>query len=726
VISSRLNLLLVFAALWTTALANATPTPVEAPATPLRPVTETYQGVKVTDPYRWLENSTDSEVQKWTEAQAQYAKDFLEHLPNRGKIKAKLQKWNDFKSSSYRALSFDGDRYFALKLQPPKNQAILVTLNSLADTKTEHVILDPNILDKTGTTAIDFFVPSIDGKQVAVSLSKGGSEEGTVHIYKVADGKELAEQIPLVNKPTGGGSVAWNKDGSGFFYTRYPHASERAKEDMDFYQQIYFHKLGDDPENDSYSLGKDFPRIAEIFLQTSRNGRFTFATVANGDGGEFAHYVLSPSGKWTQITQFSDKATHAALGMHDDLYLVSLAGSPRGRILHLSLEKPDIKKATVFAAENENVISEILPMENQVYVNCLVGGPTEIYIFDLAGQHQGTLAVSSPSDNGGMGRGQGEQIVFKSQSYTQPAAWYEFSPAGKGTAAGEHKPTPSKTALVNKSPVSFSDIEVNRQFAQSKDGTKVPMTILSKKGVKLDGKNPTLLYGYGGYSISLTPRFMTDVHLWLEHGGVYVVANLRGGGEFGESWHREGNLTKKQNVFDDFIACAQYLVDNHYTNPNKLAIEGGSNGGLLMGAALTQRPELFHAVVSHVGIYDMLRVETDPNGAFNVTEFGTVKDPAQFKALYDYSPLHHVKDGVAYPATLLLTGANDGRVNPYHSKKMAARLQAVSAGLKSAGQPALLRVTFDGGHGIGKSVTQKVNEEADVYAFLFSQLGMKY
>ena len=683
------------------------------PPTPLRPVTDTYQSTQVVDPYRWLENANDSEVQKWTRSQADFAKAALNSLPYRGEIKTKLQEWNDFKSSSYRDVSYQGSHYFALKLQPPKNQAILVSLDSLQNTQSERVILDPNLLDSAGTTAIDFFVPSLDGKKVAVSLSKGGSEEGTVHVYQSVDGKELSDLIPLVNKPTGGGSLAWNKDGSGFFYTRYPLAGERPKEDMDFFQQIYFHKLGDDIGKDIYSLGKDFPRIAEVFLGSSLDGNHTLAVVANGDGGEFAHYVIGSDGKWIQLTQFSDKITQAALGLHDDLYLVSLNGSPRGKILHLSLKTPDLKKATVFAKENENVVSAILPTTDHLFVNYLVGGPTEIRIFDLAGKSERTISVTPPSDNSDIGRAKGNGIVFKSQSYTQPPAWYEFS--------GENKQTsPRKTALFTKSPVDFSDIEVQRKFAKSKDGTQVPLTILTKKGLKLDGGNPTLLYGYGGYSVSLTPKFMADIHLWLDHGGVYAVANLRGGGEFGEAWHRAGNLAKKQNVFDDFIACAQFLIGSHYTNHDKLAIEGGSNGGLLMGAAVTQRPDLFHAVVSHVGIYDMLRVETDSNGAFNVTEFGTVKNPEQFEALYGYSPFHHVKEGTSYPAIMLLTGANDGRVNPYHSKKMAARLQAVSI------NPVLLRVTFDGGHGIGRSVTQKVEEEADVDAFLFSQLGMKY
>ena len=282
------------------------------------------------------------------------------------------------------------------------------------------------------------------------------------------------------------------------------------------------------------------------------------------------------------------------------------------------------------------------------------------------------------------------------------------------------KTEPVKTALVNTSPVSFDDIEVSREFATSKDGAKIPLNIIRKKGTKTDGNNPTLLYGYGGYGISMQPNFNFTQRLWFDRGGVYVVANIRGGGEFGEEWHKAGNLTKKQNVFDDFAAAAEYLVKEKWTRPEKLAIQGGSNGGLLMGAMITQHPDLMRAVVSSVGIYDMLRVELAPNGAFNVTEFGTVKNPGQFKALYAYSPYHHVVDGTKYPSILMLTGANDGRVAPYHSRKMVARLDEAN---KSA-NPILLRTSSSAGHGIGTALSERIKQQADIYSFLFAQLGM--
>jgi prolyl oligopeptidase len=292
-----------------------------------------------------------------------------------------------------------------------------------------------------------------------------------------------------------------------------------------------------------------------------------------------------------------------------------------------------------------------------------------------------------------------------------PPAWYRFDP-------GDEEPV--KTALVVTSPADFGNVEVTRAFATSKDGTQVPLNIIHRKGIALDGTNPTILYGYGGFGISLTPTFSVRRRLWMDYGGVFVIANLRGGGEYGEDWHLAGNLTRKQNVFDDFIASAEYLIGTGYTQPAKLAIEGRSNGGLLMGAALTQRPDLFRAVIAHVGVYDMLRLELEPNGAFNVTEFGTVRNREHFEALYAYSPFHRVVDGTAYPAVMILTGENDGRVNPANSRRLAARLQAAT----SSDRPVLLRTSVSAGHGMGTALNERIAQDTDVFSFLIDQLGI--
>jgi prolyl oligopeptidase len=517
--------------------------------------------------------------------------------------------------------------------------------------------------------------------------------------------------IAHVQYPTAGGSAAWNADGAGIYYTRFPRKGERPDADLNFYQQVYFHKLGTPDTDDTYSIGKDFPRIAEITLQASRDGKSILATVANGDGGEFAHYLLGPDGKWKQITQFSDQIKLARLGRDNALYLLSRAGAPRGKILRLPLDVPELKNAAEIVAAGEAVIEQIVPTSDALYVGDLLGGPSQIRRFDLNGKSQTTIPVPQISAVQEMLALEDGSLLFRDVSYTEPAAWFKC-PNGKTE--------PVKTALRSTSPVSFADIEVRREFATSKDGTKIPLNILFRKAVKRDGNNPTLLYAYGGYGISMSPNFDFTRRLWFDRGGVYVVANIRGGGEFGEEWHKAGNLTNKQNVFDDFAAAAEYLIKENYTRRDKLAIQGGSNGGLLMGAMMTQHADQFRAVVSQVGIYDMLRVELAPNGAFNVTEFGTVKNPDQFKALYAYSPYHHVVDGANYPAVLMMTGANDGRVAPYHSRKMTARLLEAN----KSDNPILLRTSSAAGHGIGTALSERVKQLGDIYAFLFAQLGM--
>ena len=682
-----------------------------APETPKEPVSTKYQGITVEDPYQWLEEDNDPQVKAWSGAQNQRTRQYLDKLPDRAAIEKQLTEWYAKTSPSYSSFVSRPGILFAMKFQPPKQQPLLVTLASADDLKSERVVLDPSVLDAKGTTAIDWFVPSLDGKRVAVSLSKGGSEDGTLHFYETATGKALPDTIAHVQYPTAGGSAAWNGDGTGVYYTRFPRKGERPEADLNFYQQIYFHKLGTPDTEDTYTIGKEFPRIAEIVLEASRDGKYVLATVANGDGGEFAHYLLGPDGTWKQITQFSDQIKLARLGRDNALYLVSRADAPRGKILRLPLQVPELKNAVEIVGAGEAVVEHIVPSTDALYVGDSLGGPSQIRRFDLNGKNESIIPTPKISAVQEMLAAEDGSLLFRDVSYTEPAAWFQCL---------NGKTEPAKTALRSTSPVSFADIEVTREFATSKDGTKIPLNILFRKGMKRDGQNPTLLYGYGGYGISMSPNFEFTRRLWFDRGGVYVVANVRGGGEFGEDWHKAGNLTKKQNVFDDFAAAAEYLIKENYTRPEKLAIQGGSNGGLLMGAMITQHPDLMRAVVSQVGIYDMLRVELAPNGAFNVTEFGTVKEPEQFKALYAYSPYHHVTDGTKYPSILMMTGANDGRVAPYHSRKMTARLIAAN----KSGNPIFLRTSSSAGHGIGTALTERIKQSADIYSFLFAQLDM--
>ncbi len=649
-------------------------------------------------------------MRAWSDAENKYARKYLDSLPMRATFAAELKRLADHPTLRYFRLTVRQGVLFAVKAQPPAEQPLLVTLKSADQPDSERVLVDPNRLDPTGGTSMDFYVPSTDAKYLAVSLAKGGSESGDVHVYEVATGKEIGAPIPRVNGGTAGGSVAWNADSTGFFYTRYPRSGERPAVDLDFYQQIYFHRLGTDTKQDQYSIGKEFPRIAEIQLRASDDGRYILASMANGDGGEFAHYLLGPSGQWHQIARLSDEISSVKFGADGDLYMLSHLNASKGKILKALIGKPLVSDAQIAVAEGKSTIAGFEPAANVLYIEEQTGGPSQIRVFDKAGKPMGTVPILPVSAIYQMTRSNGDELLFQNASFLEPPAWFRYDPSAKKV---------TRTALFETSAADFSDAEVVRDFAISKDGTRVPINIIRRKGAKLDGTNPVLLTGYGGYNVSLQPVFSVQNKPLLDHGVVIAIANLRGGGEYGEAWHKAGMLTKKQNVFDDFAACAHYLIDHKYTTPAKLAIEGGSNGGLLMGAELTQHPDLFGAVVSHVGIYDMLRVELQPNGAFNVTEFGTVKEDDQFRALYAYSPYHHVVDGTNYPPVLFLTGDNDPRVDPLNSRKMVARLQA--SGTKRL---VLLRTSGNSGHGIGTALSERIAEQADVLAFLFACWGL--
>lgn len=684
-----------------------------APATQTKTVTDTYHGVSVTDDYRWLEDFEDPVVKKWNQNQNEYTRSILDTVSAREQIKEYLTELMGGTSTDYYSLKKARSVLFAMKFQPPKEQSLLVKLISVDDLVSEEVVLDVTELNPEGTTSIDFFVPSPDGRLLAVSLSETGSEKGTIYVFEVATGKETGDVVPNVNGPTAGGDVAWEPDGSGFYFTRYPHEGERPDEDLSFFQQVYYHQMGTVQSEDKYVIGEEFPRIAEIRLEASDDGQYLIVTVYNGDGGERAHYLRNASGEFTQVTRFEDLIPDMIFGPDNSTYLLSHKDSPRGRILRLGPGVADLTLAEVLVGESKVSITSFLPTSNFLYLIDIDGGPNQMRVLDLKAGELKTLPAKPISSFGGLTKWENDAILFRSSSYTEPSAWYRFDPV-----AWKIYPT----ALYKTSTADFSDIVVKREFVTSKDGTQVPVNIMYRAGTELDGTNPTILGGYGGYGISRTPRLSASLRLWYDQGGIYAVANIRGGGEYGEEWHLAGNLTKKQNVFDDFIACAEHLIERKYTSSDKLVIEGGSNGGLLMGAAFTQRPDLFRAVVSHVGIYDMLRVELDPNGVFNITEFGTVTNPDHFKALYAYSPFHNVADNVAYPSIMFLTGDHDGRVNPGQSRKMTGLMQTAT----NSGRPVLLRTTAKAGHGGGTALSEKIEKQTDVYSFIISQLGMSF
>ena len=694
-------------------LAASAPPLASPPPTPVRPVVDEYQGEKVTDPYQWLEKADDPEVQAWSKAQDARTRAWLAARPDMEALRARVRQLVTSREVAYGSVTWRGGRYFALKYQPPKQQPFVVALDSLKDRASEKVVLDPTVVDPSGGTSIDFFVPSVDGKLLAASLSQKGSESGDLRIFDVATGKELPDRIARVNGGTAGGGMAWNADASGFWYTRYPRPGERPEADLGFYQEIWFHKMGTPPTADGYELGRELedPRISEHFLQSSADGREVLSLVQKGDGGQYSLWLRRPEGGWRKVAGLDDRVVAARFGLDGGLWLKSRKDAPRGRILRVPLADPDLARAKVMAEARDGAIDGFEVTASRLFVTEIAGGPSTARALTLDGKPVGALPVAGVAAVGGLHRVGPHEVVYESSTYTAPPAWF----------LADESLQVSPTALTIPSPVDFSDMVVARETAVSRDGTKVPMTVLYRKGTKRDGKNPTWLYGYGGYGVSLPPYFAPARRVLLDQGFVLAIANIRGGGEYGEEWHLAGNLTRKQNVFDDFAACAQHLIDRKYTSHRRLALQGGSNGGLLMGAMIVQHPAMARAVVAQVGIFDMLRVELSPNGAFNVTEFGTVKDPAEYKALRAYSPYHHVVDGTAYPAVLLTAGNRDPRVDAWQARKMTARLQAAT----SSKAPILLRVS-DFGHGIGTSLDERIAELADVDAFLFQELGVRF
>ena len=688
----------------------------DAPPTRVEPVTDTYHGVSVADPYRWLEEGTSAEVREWTAAQTARTRAYLDALPFRSALEARLAELMSQSSVSYRDFKSAGGQLFLRYSDPARQQTMLAVM--AAGAAKPRVCLDPNLLDPSGATAIDWYVPSHDGRRVAVSLSRAGSEDGDLQLFDVDTGRAFGEVIPHVQYPTAGGSAAWTEDGSGIWYTRFP-GPERPEADRHFFQTVWFHRIGTDVSTDRPVLTDGLPRVAEIRLDYSPAARALLITVANGDGGEYAHYAIDQAGALRQITRFQDGVEFAAIGPDRALYLVSELNASRRRILKLAPGDYTLAHARLIVPQTADVIAtdfwgeDALVFAGKVMaVRYLAGGPSRLRFFELDGRARGDAALP-PVAHVSEVESLEEDFIYDVETYLSPRTIRRRSPDGRDVDAG----------LPMTNPVTFDDLEVTRIAARSRDGTNIPVNLIHRRGLALDGTHPTVLYGYGGYGISQTPYFLgTTRRIFFDAGGVFAIASIRGGGEFGEEWHTNGSLTRKQNVFDDFVAAAQSLVDRRYTAPQRLAIQGGSNGGLLVGAVLTQHPAMFRAAVSSVGIYDMLRVELDPNGEFNTTEFGTVKDPDQFQALRAYSPYHRVRDGVEYPAILMQTGENDGRVNPMHSRKMTARLQAAT----TSGRPILLATTADAGHGIGTPLRVRIGQLADQLAFLFDQLGMTW
>lgn len=684
-------------------------------------VIDDYHGVSVSDPFRLLETDADPSVCAWTEQQNARTRSFLDSLPIRASIRERLQEvLTSSAQPTYRELTWRASGGFALKSAPDRQQPVLVSLSPDFNPSTERLILDPIEFLSDQTATINWYAASFDGKYIAVSLSRSGDETGDLYIFDAHAGVQIDDVIPHVMGGTAGGDAVWAANNSDLYYTRYPAPEERAQEDACFFQQVYRHTLSTAPDNDAYVFGEGLPRTAQIRLSADPRANRICATVQHGDSGRFAHFLKQENEVWVQLSDFDDDTLQVCFGPGRSVYAVSKRDAPNGCVLRLCNDDPGTGPATLVIPENEQFIPHsfytpkspsMLVTDTRIYLLQQSGGPMRLCAYDLEGAPSTAPAHSDIASLSGLTHCGGDDIIFMHETFVTPGEWRRFD---------AHTGATRKLAISTEPSADFSDIDVRREVAVSTDGAIVPVTLLIPKCTPMDGTAPLLAYGYGGFGFSLTPQFKPQLRALFDHGVIYAAVNLRGGGEFGEAWRESGRRTHKQNVFDDFASVIRRLVERQYAAPDRIAITGASNGGLLMGATMVQHPQLIQAVVSHVGIYDMLRMERSANGAFTAPEYGSVKNREEFEALYAYSPYHNIRDGETYPPVLLMTGENDTRVAPMQSKKFAARLQEAQGG----NAPVYLLTDPDAGHGTGEPLNARIEKLADEYAFILSRLNL--
>ena len=686
-----------------------TAAPSGPPKSEVRPVTENLHGTKIVDPYRWLEDGTSAETQKWVADEMAYTRSVLDPLAGRDAIHKRLTELLSIGSIGVPRIA--GKYYFYTRRDGMQNQPVLYVREGV-DGK-DRVLVDVNQLAADGTIALDWFYPAERGKYVAYGTSSSGSEMSTLHIIDTRTGSVLPDTI----ERTRAASIAWSLDSAGFYYTRYPNQGEVPEGQERYNRHVFYHLLGTDPATDPpiFGEGRDPEDWPEVNLDN--DGRLLLITVSQGwTKTELFLMDLKKGTPPTRITT-GKNFLYSGTVYNGRLYIVTNEEAPRFRVFMAEAGNYERDDWTEIIPQTGGVLKDAELWGGKIFMQYEQDATSQLKIFDLGGTLLGNLTLPAiGSVFASQGKWDRDEIFYGFESFTAPRSIYRYD-LKTGTT--------TLWAKVDAPAIDPAAYEVKQEWYHSKDGTRVPMFIVSKKGLKKDGQNPTLLTGYGGFNVSLTPEFDSDIYLWLEHGGVYAVANLRGGAEFGEDWHRAGMLDKKQNVFDDMIAAAEYLISEKYTSPNRLAIEGGSNGGLLMGAMITQRPELFRAVVCEAPLLDMLRYQGFQIAKLWIPEYGNAENPEQFKWLYAYSPYHHVKAGVEYPAVLFTTADSDSRVDPMHAKKMTALMQASAANGSSRTRPILLRIESKAGHGQGTPVAKQIEEGTDVYSFLFWQLGVK-
>jgi prolyl oligopeptidase len=710
-ISRFFTMMFAIFSLFTAVKATAAAEPrIEYPRSKRSEQVDVLHGVKVPDPYRWLETDVreSKEVADWVEAENVVTDRFLDAIPQREAIRARLTElWNYARYSSPRK---EGGRYYYLKNDGLQPQAVLYVLDAL-DAK-PRVLIDPNTWSKDGTIALADTAYSDDGKYMAYCAAEAGSDWQTWRVLEITSGKLLDDQI----KWTKFAGASWTKDGKGFFYGRFPEPQPGAAfQALNLNHKIYYHRVGASQSDDVLVYARGDHPDWTFEPEVTEDGRYLVITTARNTDDKYRITVKDLTEPYGMPIELIDNFDNEYAFVGNDgpiFYFKTDLDASRKRLIAIDLNDPRREKYREIIPQAEEALLGVSYVSNLFVASYLKDVRPQVKIFEPSGQF--VREVEFPAlgcASGFAGYRKDTETFYDFSSYVAAPAIYHFDIiTGKST-------------VFRRAEVKFKadDYEMKQVFYRSKDGTRVPMFVAHKKGLKLDGTNPTLLYGYGGFNITTEPRFSVRWVQWMEMGGVFASANLRGGGEYGEAWHLAGKLDKKQNVFDDFIAAAEWLVENKYTQPQKMAIMGGSNGGLLVGAVMTQRPDLFGACLPAVGVMDMLRYQKFTAGRMWVSEYGMADDPKEFKTLLAYSPYHNLKPGTRYPATLITTADTDDRVVPAHSFKFAAALQHEQAGPA----PVLIRIETRAGHGAGKPTAKAIDELTDQWAFLVKVLGVK-
>ncbi len=667
-----------------------------------------YHGVKVADPYRWLEDADAPETKAWVEAQNKVTFGLLESIPERARLRERLtQLWNYEK---FGVPFREGDRYFFTRNDGLQNQSVLY-VGKTPDDPQARVLLDPNTLSADGTVALTGYAVSEDGKLLAYGLATAGSDWNEWRVRNVETGEDLPDRLQWV-KFSG---ASWTKDGKGFFYSRYDEPKEgNLLQSTNYYQKLYYHRVSTPQSEDELVYERRDHKEWGFGGYVTDDGRYLGIVVTMGTSPRNLFFYKDLTNPEARVVELVPDFIADFTPVGNDgttFYFRTDWEAPRGRLIAIDATRPERANWREVIPQSRDTLEAVRWVGGRFIALYLSDAKTQVRMFDRAGKALQEIALPGIGTAAGFGgKPEATETFYAFTSFTQPTSIYRYDfTTGKSTLLRQPKLAFDPGAYVTQ-----------QVFYKSKDGTRVPMFIVHRKGLKRDGKNPTLLYGYGGFNISLTPSFSPARIAWLEMGGVLAIPNLRGGGEYGEEWHQAGTRLKKQNVFDDFIAAAEWLIREKYTQPARLAIQGGSNGGLLVGACMTQRPELFGAALPAVGVLDMLRFNKFTIGWAWESDYGSPQNPEEFRALYAYSPLHNLKPGTRYPATLITTADHDDRVVPAHSFKFAAALQAAHKG----DAPVLIRIETKAGHGAGKPTSKLIEETADVWAFLVRMFQM--